>query len=945
MARANYGPEAKKRTKQLFTVLLDYANDELDCDETGLDGLQQHIQIHWQTEQRLIVRTKVRFLEALTKLALEKPLTGEHIKESLRRLTDFLQILEDNRPNRGGSEVWHFTVQLWYKRSDRTANLERFDQEWEQQRSQLKRAEQKEQTEDDWWQMCRHHLQTQHYHRLTTNPLTIGDGVAFDLDEVYVPLGLIERKQRDRRESEIPPDRGSQLYESEEAEENEVFSPKEFVNRLREVDQLQRIAILGEPGSGKTTLLQKIAGWLLEGQQLPIWVSLADLQDDTLENYLLKNWLKAATRKVSVSAQQQAEFAEQFHQGRVWLLLDAIDEMAMDSTQALSRLARQLRGWIADAHIILTCRLNVWDAGKNALEVFTTYRNLPFSYGRVPVDQVSSFIGRWFQHNPALGERLHTELNKPERKRIKDMVKNPLRLALLCRSWWQMQGNLPNTKAILYQQFVETIYEWKQDCFPTTIAQRQQLNQALGQLALQAMTQSDTKFRLRHSFVVNALGEKASDLLPLALQLGWLNQVGILAGEKVYAFYHPTFQEYFTAQAIANYSFFLEMFPPTSDWREVILLWFGRPEIDIAQKESLMQVLIQFEDGCGGFYRYQTYFFAAAAVGEFSDYTKSKDIINQLLCWRFGEFNHEQQNWNLYPSPVQEGARVALLQTDRTQAISLLEQFIQSITDLFALWNAAYSLGRSFDPGNSLAIAVLTQLLDTFDSPTIRLQICDALGKVDPGNCVVISTFAEIIAANKQNSLGRKAAYYLGKIDTGNVMAIATLVNMIESGEYILKRQAAENLEKIDPGNQAAAILQLHQVPTYRKIKSSKQGDINRAIAALEERLAYETKLSTQRKLAYQLGRLHPGHSQSIKILLQLLQSQQSISYQQITQNLKEIILEEQLAMVVTTLSNWDFALGQHHIPQICECYKLLWYCAQRMSYESFHKAWNTSYS
>ncbi|WP_456057599.1 hypothetical protein, partial [Aerosakkonema funiforme] len=29
---------------------------------------------------------------------------------------------------------------------------------------------------------------------------------------------------------------------------------------------------------------------------------------------------------------------------------------------------------------MLTCRLNVWDTGKNALEAFDTYRNLDFSY-------------------------------------------------------------------------------------------------------------------------------------------------------------------------------------------------------------------------------------------------------------------------------------------------------------------------------------------------------------------------------------------------------------------------------------------------------------------------------------------------------------------------------------------------------------------------------------
>lgn len=63
------------------------------------------------------------------------------------------------------------------------------------------------------------------------------------------------------------------------------------------------------------------------------------------------------------------------------MLLDAVDEMGIDASIALANLARQLRGWVGGAHIILTCRSNVWDSGKNALENFTTYRNLSLSNG------------------------------------------------------------------------------------------------------------------------------------------------------------------------------------------------------------------------------------------------------------------------------------------------------------------------------------------------------------------------------------------------------------------------------------------------------------------------------------------------------------------------------------------------------------------------------------
>ncbi|MBW4487366.1 MAG: HEAT repeat domain-containing protein [Trichocoleus desertorum ATA4-8-CV12] len=988
MARLSYGPEVKKRSQQLLAVLLDYANDELDCDEVALDGLRSQIQVHWQTEQRLIVRTKVRFLEALTKLAAT-PLTGEQIKEALRRFEDFLELLEDNRPNRGGSETWHFTLTLWHPRRDRAVNLQRFEAEWEQRRSQRsKQVAQKTSTQntdaavvgangdspqaDAWWQWCREVLEAQQYQRLTTNPLTVGDGVAFEVDEVYVPLGLVERKQQERRDIEVRADQGSKLYETEEGDTAQLVL-EQFLEQLQQTGLAKRIAIAGEPGAGKTTLLQKIASWLLEQRALPIWISLADLQGATLEQYLLQDWLKAATRKVTVATELQEELGVQFNQRRVWLLLDAVDEMATEASSALAAIARQLRGWVADAHVILTCRLNVWDSGKNALETFTTYRNLTFSHGDAAnTDQVGQFIERWFQSQPTLGDRLQVELDKLERRRIKDVVKNPLRLALLCRAWSLAQGALPNSKAALYQQFVETIYEWKQDRFPTSLAQRWQLNQALGQLALQALAQTNTKFRLSQSLVQQVFREQSLELLDLALNLGWLNQVGIstTSGEKVYAFYHPTFQEYFAAQAIADWRCFL---PPTapnspvdleasplvcaSQWREVILLWLGRSDISAIEKISFLQALTEWEDGCGGFYHYQAYFLAAAGLTEFPEYPDAESILTQLLRWRFGEFDSQQQTWQCYPFPMQEGARVALLQTDRTQAIAALEQFIQSTSDFFACWNAAYSLGKTFEQGNRVALATMTRLLKTLHSEPLRLQIGESLGKVDPGNPLAIATLTDLIATTKQDSLRRKAAYALGKLDSGNAIAATTLTNLIETATDIsLRLQAAENLLQLDPSHAIAnTFIQANQQPApfpkrSRRAKPQVQRDPAQAIAALEQRLVVATDASTQRRLACQLGHLQPGHPQAIEVLLQLLQSQHSTTlYRRMGEDLREILLQEQLPMIVSTLKCFDPTIPSNLraippkaklSPQAQECYKLLWYCAQQLPYAAFYTAW-----
>lgn len=55
----------------------------------------------------------------------------------------------------------------------------------------------------------------------------------------------------------------------------------------------------------------------------------------------------------------------------------------------LQMVASQREGWVAKARVVLSCRLNVWEANINALgDDFETYRLLDFDY---PL-QVKEFI-------------------------------------------------------------------------------------------------------------------------------------------------------------------------------------------------------------------------------------------------------------------------------------------------------------------------------------------------------------------------------------------------------------------------------------------------------------------------------------------------------------------------------------------------------------------------
>ncbi|MBE9226879.1 hypothetical protein IQ264_15740 [Phormidium sp. LEGE 05292] len=146
-------------------------------------------------------------------------------------------------------------------------------------------------------------LEAEKQQKLTTNQLMRDEDEYFDLDEIHVPLALVERKKPDKQCEEILPEQGSRLYEPE-YEEKQRFEHEQFLLDIvkdgKGKHNGKRIAIIGEPGAGKTTLLRKIAFWVPENTPyFPISISLADLPEinpkqQFLEYFLLDKWLKAA---------------------------------------------------------------------------------------------------------------------------------------------------------------------------------------------------------------------------------------------------------------------------------------------------------------------------------------------------------------------------------------------------------------------------------------------------------------------------------------------------------------------------------------------------------------------------------------------------------------------------------------------------------------------------
>ncbi|MDZ8259203.1 HEAT repeat domain-containing protein [Nostoc sp. ChiQUE01b] len=714
-----------------------------------------------------------------------------------------------------------------------------------------------------------------------------------------MPLGLVERKKPSKPQADISPEQGSELYKETEITktfEHDAFLEEVLKQKNTPKSKGKRIAIIGEPGAGKTTLLQQIADWVSREihQSIVIWVSLADLREKELKSYLFETWLTQVaekTGKAEPTEQLKNDLVVLFNQNNIWLLLDGLDEMSASSGNPLTEIARQFREvrLISQPRIVLTCRVNLWDGSTNALNDFDTYRSLDFSYPQ----QVERFIHKWFAANREKGEQLCTALKESGKERIQDLVKNPLRLTLLCLNWQSGEGKLPDTQAGLYQQFVDDFNKWKKEEFTTTSEQRQQLNIKLGELAKEAIDKQATRFRLRQDFVSQFLGDvdDENSLLKLALNRGWLNCVGIDTNRKpVYAFFHASFQEYFAAKAIDDWHFFLNHVPKNPSqgtyrifepqWRQTMLLWLGREEENLKQqKQEFIDALVNFKDGCQKFYEYRAYFLAAAGIAEFRDYFRADEIITQIAA-----------NWT-YSSVFlkkEDEAMSALQQTDRKKAIAALVQLLQS-TNLNnnTRWVAASSLGK-IGTGNEIAITVLVQLLQStnLDDYTYR-QAASSLGEIGTGNEIAIAALVQLLqSTNLDDYTYRQAAKSLGEIGTGNEIAIVALVQLLQSINLDddTRRDAAYSLGKIDPGNEIAlaALVQLLQSTNLdddtRRDAAYSLGEISTgneiALAALVQ-LLQSTNLDdyTRWRAASSLGKIDPGNESAIIALVQLLQS------------------------------------------------------------------------
>jgi len=389
-----------------------------------------------------------------------------------------------------------------------------------------------------------------------------------------------------------------------------------------------------------------------------------------------------------------------------------------------------------------------------------------------------------------------------------------------------------------------------------------------------------------------------------------------------------TSQEYQTALGINDWDYFLprnhvnspvegkeyRIFQP--QWKQIILFWLGRDDIDSEEKEAFIQKLVDFDDGCGewsyinadkGFYEYQSYFLAAAGINAFKECSLSDEIVEQIVKWRFGYFNIKKQEWITFIDPIGQGARIVLAETIREKVITNLIQVLETSNHRLTRREVADIL-KEIAIGNELAIRGLIRVLVTTEDENTRRKVADILGEIAVGNELAIQELIRILVTTEDENTRYTVASTLGKINTGNELAIRELIRVLETTEdgYI-RSTVASTLGKIAVGNELAiqALIKVLEATedeyTRRKIAEI-LGKIDLgnelAIQVLIKVLETTEDEFTRWSVAYALVKIDPGNELAIQALIQILETTKDEDMcSEVYGNLVEIAVGNELAI------------------------------------------------
>ncbi len=370
--------------------------------------------------------------------------------------------------------------------------------------------------------------------------------------------------------------------------------------------------VLGGPGVGKSTLARYLARTAALGPDamrrrlrwdealVPVWIPLAlfaEARRETpalpLRDYLDRRMLEAGGEPLRQAMDGM------LREGRVWLLLDGVDEVAdYDARMALVRAVEAFMAHHPEVRVLVTSRPYGYIRLGGAVPHFALSHFTP--------RQVTLFVVRWHHARERIRNPASPDVERARREaaallddirrhpHVTGLAANPLMLVIAALV--RLDGTqLPQKRVQLYDRAVQTLMDtWNR--WRSQLGRQAGVSLPVEQMvrvwgAVAGWTRADGNTGVVHEAalerkvteVLCGLGYAAGDAGATAqayLQAA-AGRAGILEerGTRIFAFWHPTFEEYLAAVQLATpASGALDRLLPLADdprWREVILLAVG----------------------------------------------------------------------------------------------------------------------------------------------------------------------------------------------------------------------------------------------------------------------------------------------------------------------------------------------------------------------------------